>query len=66
MVDATFDKTTKPLVVGLECPSKDVQWGDVNGDGLDDFICLDSVRVFLSVRNLGTDAVDRMVFHTCL
>ncbi|KAH7399037.1 carbohydrate esterase family 3 protein [Phaeosphaeria sp. MPI-PUGE-AT-0046c] len=40
MGDATFDETLKPLAVGHECLSKDVRWGDVNGDGLDDFICL--------------------------
>ncbi|KAK3947731.1 carbohydrate esterase [Pseudoneurospora amorphoporcata] len=25
---------------GLECLAREIRWGDVNGDGLDDFICI--------------------------
>lgn len=28
------------LDVGLECLVRGIRWGDVNGDGLDDFICI--------------------------
>lgn len=37
-----FDSSHKwiPIDVGTECLNRGVRWGDVNGDGLDDFICL--------------------------
>jgi hypothetical protein len=40
--DGEFDKTPATVDVGQECLSANVRWGDVNGDGLDDFICLDT------------------------
>lgn len=44
--------------VGPECLSRGVRWGDVNGDGLDDFICVNPVcvqpRCSLSATGLGS------------
>jgi lysophospholipase L1-like esterase len=38
-----FDKVSTTIEVGQECSSQDVRLADFNGDGLDDFICLDGV-----------------------
>ena len=41
--DAHFDAAPVKIDVGQACASQDVRWGDVNGDMLDDFICLNAV-----------------------
>jgi hypothetical protein len=41
--DASFDKAAVLVDVGEECASQGVWWGDINGDGLDNLICLDKV-----------------------
>lgn len=51
--EATFEEKPKPLVVGQECLSKDVRWADVNGDGFDDFICLNGVINRAPERHAG-------------
>ncbi|KAI1295187.1 hypothetical protein F5Y03DRAFT_399325 [Xylaria venustula] len=42
-INTGHDFTTAPgvtLDVGLKCLTRGIRWGDVNGDGLDDFICI--------------------------
>ena len=43
----SFDRLYRPVTIvedgTSECLSRGVRFGDVNGDGLDDFICLDQV-----------------------
>jgi lysophospholipase L1-like esterase len=52
--NANFDKTAVTVEVHQECPSGDVRWGDVNGDGLDDFICLDANGIpHVSINRAG-------------
>jgi lysophospholipase L1-like esterase len=41
--DANFEQVPVPIDVGQECASEDVRWADLNGNGLDDFVCLDKV-----------------------
>jgi lysophospholipase L1-like esterase len=41
--DANFEKDPVTVDVGQECTSQGVRWADINGDGLDDFICLGKV-----------------------
>jgi hypothetical protein len=38
---------------GQECLSANVRWGDVNGDGLDDFIYLDTDGILYISLNRG-------------
>ncbi|KAF2788837.1 carbohydrate esterase family 3 protein [Melanomma pulvis-pyrius CBS 109.77] len=38
--DGRFNGDWVSIDVGTECYNRGVRWGDVNGDGLDDFICL--------------------------
>jgi lysophospholipase L1-like esterase len=45
--DGYFYKTPTTFEVGQQCLSSGVRWGDVNGDRLDDFICLDVVSLCL-------------------
>ncbi|KAI0965120.1 hypothetical protein F4678DRAFT_485612 [Xylaria arbuscula] len=51
------DFTTAPgvmLDVGLKCLTSGIRWGDVNGDGLDDFICIDLYgNMFVSINQGG-------------
>lgn len=42
---ATYAKTWTTIHVNTECLNRGVRWGDINGDGLDDFICLNEVRI---------------------
>lgn len=52
--DADFDNTPVTVDVHQECASGDVRWGDVNGDGLDDFICLDANGIpHVSINRAG-------------
>ncbi|CAH0045126.1 unnamed protein product [Clonostachys solani] len=39
-VNGNFPNNPVRLDVGLSCLARGIRWGDVNGDGLDDFICI--------------------------
>ncbi|KAI8951129.1 hypothetical protein F4801DRAFT_546511 [Xylaria longipes] len=52
--DGTFKLTDYTGVIG-HCIIRGIRWGDVNNDGLDDFICIDpSGNMFVSI-NMGTN-----------
>jgi lysophospholipase L1-like esterase len=53
--DANFEQVPVPIDVGQECASQGVRWADINGDGLDDFICLDEDGIpRVSLNRAGT------------
>jgi hypothetical protein len=53
--DANFEQVPIPIDVGQECASQGVRWADINGDGLDDFICLDEDGIpRVSLNRAGT------------
>jgi hypothetical protein len=41
----SFADAFTPIDVGTECSSIGARWGDINGNGLDDFICIDAVSL---------------------
>ncbi|KAF2112802.1 hypothetical protein BDV96DRAFT_497426 [Lophiotrema nucula] len=38
--DGNFDNPWNVITLEQECLNRGVRWGDINGDGLDDFICI--------------------------
>ncbi|KAF2713128.1 carbohydrate esterase family 3 protein [Pleomassaria siparia CBS 279.74] len=53
--DGVFGKQWTSIDIGPECLSRGVRWGDVNGDGLDDFICVNQDGIpFVSLNRGGT------------
>lgn len=43
------------LDVGLQCLVRGIRWGDVNGDGLDDFICINlQGNMYVSINQGGS------------
>jgi hypothetical protein len=41
------------LELGLDCLTRGIRWGDVNGDGLDDFICINQAGNMYVAINRG-------------
>jgi hypothetical protein len=44
----SFADAFTQIDVGIECSNIGARWGDINGDGLDDFICIDAVSLHSS------------------
>ncbi|KAL5335544.1 hypothetical protein BJX70DRAFT_401448 [Aspergillus crustosus] len=50
--DGTFESAAVKLDTGLFCHVGGIRWGDVNGDGLDDFICINGVaNMYVAINN---------------
>jgi lysophospholipase L1-like esterase len=46
--------TPIPFDPGLKCLNRGVRWGDINGDGLDDFICINKQgNMYVSINRGG-------------
>ncbi|KAL1835601.1 hypothetical protein VTJ49DRAFT_6345 [Mycothermus thermophilus] len=53
-------KTHIPSLGNIPCHQKRIRWGDVNNDGLDDFICLgDQGNMYVAINDGGTPPVFR-------
>ncbi|KAH8664571.1 hypothetical protein BX600DRAFT_550581 [Xylariales sp. PMI_506] len=51
------------ITVPDTCPSTGVRWADVNGDGLDDFVCIDtSGNAYVSINNGRSSATGPPTF----
>ncbi|KAK4210281.1 carbohydrate esterase [Rhypophila decipiens] len=52
-VDGYVNEEPVQLNTGLKCHARGVRWGDVNGDGLDDFICINAAGNMYVALNRG-------------
>jgi hypothetical protein len=53
--DGWYDKIdAKPLDIGLACLARGIRFGDVNGDGLDDAICINQeAKMYVAINKGG-------------